>query len=695
MLSPEVRSGATLFAYTAWTSVVVCAYFVVPDASAMAPVSLALGGPYAAEASRAVLRAITGAGAVLLACYALGALAMSRISLPADDLLQRVSYRFALGFIALSLASQALAYAEIYTAATVRSLVLLLAVGGAVFVVRHSRDVPRITLRGHDLPLVVITAAAMLIACIGALAPESEYDALWYHLWLPRRWLEAGKPVDIIEEYVSLYPLSWDLAYGAALTVGGPGAAKLLHFACLPLLAIATWLLCREIAGRVNPWVAVALTVTTPTVLWEATTAYVDLALTWYVALSVFAAIRHCRSSTTPAGTTDSADQRWLGLAAVMLGGALAIKHLALIVALVIGATLLVAEMRRHAIGAAVRRLALFTVLSLAIPAPWYARAYVASGNPVFPDLYRLFGAAPSERWDAGTERGLARFKAKFGRERTPLNLVLLPWDVTVHGARYGGSMGPLFLILLPAGLIADRRAIVKVVLAGLSAYVLLWASPISSFQLRFLLPTVPLLAVIGAIGFDHIRRSAGLLSPMAARAAAATLVLMLAMNAPAFVEWHDRERHHGGPWLTHVIREVPLAVVTGAESRDAYLRRTVPSYAAWAFINDHVPVNARVLTFSGGDHLYSDRFRLWSDATLARPVVWGAEAGSELETMERLHEMGVTHVLIDELQTTNGSTAAIALTSPAMRSCCLREIYRDGRYSLHTLVSDGDGGER
>lgn len=678
MLSPSVRSGTILLVYAVWTSVVLSAYYVVPDASSIGTSAVVVGGPYAADAIRAALRAVTGAAAVLLACVALGTLLTTRITLPTDNYVQRGSYVLAIGFIGLSIVSQTLAYAGVYTAPIVRSGVLLFAIIGAMIVLRRRHFLPRAVPSQANLPFVLLTLIALATACVAALAPESEYDALWYHLWLPQRWLDAGRPVDIIEEYISLYPLSWDLAYGAALTVGGAGAAKLLHFVCLPLVAIGSWLLCREIAPRANAWVAVALTVTTPTLLWEATTAYVDLALSWYVALAVLAAIRYHRSS----------DRRWLSLAGLMLGGALAIKHLALVVALVLGTTLFIAQIRRHAMATVFRRMALFTIVALAVPAPWYVRAYVASGNPVFPDLYGVFGATPAERWSPLTERGLAHFKSQFGRERTVRNLALLPWDVTVHGARYGGSLGPLFLILLPAGIIASRRSASRFIVLGLSAFVAIWASPVSSFQLRFLLPAIPLLALLGAVGFERIRATAASVVPGGAHVVMGTLALLLTMNLPMFVEWHDRERHHGGPWLTHVIREVPVAAVTGAESRSAYLRRLVPSFAAWEFIDQHLPPDSRVLTFSGGDHLYSGRSRLWSDATMARPVAWGAVTGTERETVQRLHDMGITHVLLDERQLAAESSVSLAIASEAMRACCLSEIYRDRRYSLQALVA-------
>lgn len=661
-----------------WTGVVVSAYFVVPDTFIAGAGRLEIGGPHVAAASVALAGAVAGATAVWLTAFALGRLATAGVSLPLRPGVQRTSYLLATGFIALSGGSQLLAYAGVYTATSIAMLTIVLAAVGAIVAVRWSRSAALPSIHRRDWPYLAVSALAIGIALVGSLAPETEYDALWYHLWLPQRWLEAGRPVDIVDEYISLYPLSWDLAYGAALSVAGAGAAKLLHFGCLPLLAMATWLLCREIAPRASAPLAAAVTVTTPTVLWEATTAYVDLALAWYIALAAYALIRHRRTD----------DGRWLAMSALMLGGALAIKHLALVAAAILGAGLLVSGLMRHHPARAIRCAALFAVIALAVPAPWYARAYAAAANPVFPDLYGVFGASPPERWSDMTERGLGRFKARFGRERSAETLVALPWDVTMHGAQYGGSLGPLFLLLIPAAVIRRQDGVARAVLAGAAVYVGIWASPISSFQLRFLVPLVPFLAVLAASGAERMISAAAAVTRHARPVLVSGLTLLLAANLPPFIEWHDGDRHRGGYWLTHVVREVPLAVVTGAESRADYLRRAVPSYAAWEYIERHLSREARVLTFSGGDHFYSDRSRLWSDSTRAHPITWGAAVGAEDATLALLQDFGITHVLLDEQQMADGSMADLALLSPRMRNCCMVELYRDRRYSLHEIVS-------
>ena len=273
---------------------------------------------------------------------------------------------------------------------------------------------------------------------------------------LPRLWLEAGRPVDLVEEYISLYPLTWELVFGAGLVLGGAVAAKLLHFVCLPLVAGAVWLSARRYVGWAPAAAAVAFVVTTPTMLWESGTAYIDVALALHTAVACYALARYA----------EQGELAWGALAALHFGGAAATKHLGVVVTIVALTLYMFAMVRGGARpGPAIRRALLIGVAAALVPLPWYVRSFVASGNPVFPDLFSVFGASPPERWDAVTERGLAGFKARFGYGRSLVDLIRLPWDVTVHGDRFGGSLGPLFLMLIPGAFIfrPRRRAVLSV----------------------------------------------------------------------------------------------------------------------------------------------------------------------------------------------------------------------------------------
>jgi 4-amino-4-deoxy-L-arabinose transferase-like glycosyltransferase len=625
--------------------------------------------PYAGEAAARGGAGAIGAAFVLAAALGAGTAVLRLARCRIGSVLERVVFATVTGFLLLSYCSLALALAGLYRPAGVAVLVAILCFAGAA-ASAGERPAPLPPVDGEALaeasPWLALSMVSVSFALVAALAPEKEYDALWYHLNLPRLWLTAGHPVDVVEEYVSLYPMTWELLFGAGLVFGGATAAKLLHFVCLPLLAAVVAQGARRFVDSRVAMVAAAFVVLTPTMVWEAGTAYVDIALALHSAAACYALARYA----------ESGDRRWQVLAVLQFGAAAATKHLGVIVTLSALAVYAGVSVRAGRGWVASVRRALSTGAAAAVvPAVWYIRSWLASGNPVFPDLFSVFGAFPPERWDAMTERGLAGFKARFGFGRSLLDLLWLPWDVTVHGAQFGGSLGPLFLLLIPAALLLRRsRSALFAVAAGTAAYVAVWATPLSSFQLRFLVPMVAPLALLAAAALHGLRIAADAWGVPVRQALTASVFLVAALNLPPFVRLHEGDRAGWSGWLTHVMRTPPIAVVVGRESADAYLRRQLPSFAAWQSINSHLPADARVLAFVGGDQFYAERRRLSYDATMARPAV-SVRAADLPRAAAALRDLGITHVLFDrrELQRLDGAT--LALGSAAFEQACTREF--------------------
>jgi len=393
------------------------------------------------EALKRGLLGLWGLTIILMCSYILGDFILIGLRVKLDNRLDGFLFRFGLGFGALSYLSFVLAAFSLYQPAFIKAILLTLIVIGFAYTVYNQfiRQKPltknfaqlKFSLR-NAAPWKLVTIFAITIAFVGALAPEIEYDALWYHLWLPNQWMQQGSPVDVVHQYISLYPLTWELIYGQAMVFGGPIAAKLVHFSMLPLTAFLVYQLTRFAIPKASPWIAVALFVTIPTILWQATTAYIDLALTFYVGVTIYTLLQYKRNDRLT----------FLVLASIFLGLAIAIKHLALIVWLILiigtGVILRLEHRSWHKI---LKTMMILAGISLLFPIPWYLRSYLASGNPVFPDLYAFFGAFPNERWSQITEIGLNNFKDNFGFARTPLNLALLPWNLTIHAAKFGGSL--------------------------------------------------------------------------------------------------------------------------------------------------------------------------------------------------------------------------------------------------------------
>ncbi len=644
--------------------------------------------PYSGEALSRMFNAALGFVIIFIAAQTLGASICSLLHCQFDNHVEKMIYRAGAGFGALAYLSLGLAATGNYHPAEARLLILVAATFGVLLFLRHLCQLKvhnihwkrLVVINGQISPWQWAILLAIAIALIGALAPETEYDALWYHLWLPRLWLEKGSPVDLLTEYVSLYPMTWELVFGAGLTMGGAITAKLVNFSCLILSLLMLYHMTRRHGHASTAWMASAIWITTPTVLWEGTTAYNDLALGLYLMLTFDATSRY----------TESRERQWLLLAGLNAGFALGVKHLAgigvllIVVGLGLKQWLTTRQLKSALLSAMTLAAIAFTVAS-----PWYHRSWRASGNPVFPEFYSIFGAKPPQRWDAITERELGEFKARFGRPRTFSNLVALPWDMTIHASRYGGDLGPLYLMFLPGLLLRRNRALFTPWLIGfVLLFLLFWASPLSSFQIRFLIPITPVLSMLAAEGAARVQQTARVLTgEIGKRLLTVALLVFCLLNLPPFTSLHEYDRQGSNGWLTHVIHTVPIGVVLGKESEAAYLARTVPSYEAWQYIDTQLPLDCRLLTFRGGDHFYSHRQRIPADATIARSAVWIPQRNQEAQLLKQLGLLGITHILFDKKGMAELVENNLAIVQPEVIFKWYAKEYEDENFLLYRLV--------
>jgi hypothetical protein len=274
-----------------------------------------------------------------------------------------------------------------------------------------------------------------------------------------------------------------------------------------------------------------------------------------------------------------------------------------------------------------------------------------------------------------------------FGRSRTVSHLVTLPWDMTVHGSRYQGELGPLLLAFALAAALLNRtrrsRGVeaaaggvdpLAIVSAVAVIYLALWASPLSSFQIRFVVPVVPLLAVVGAVGWAAVPD----------RVPRMLLAGLLVLQLPPFTPLHEADG-----WLTTTVHEIPLGVVVGGESPSAYLSRALPSYAAWSYINRTLPNDALVLTMPLGDTLYAKRCRLYVGSAAAGPATYLADPSDPGYVLEHLRALGATDLLVDRRE--SRQLAAIGEPFPLLDQrvidAGLQLVYEDWYEQLFHLV--------
>jgi 4-amino-4-deoxy-L-arabinose transferase-like glycosyltransferase len=481
----------------------------------------------------------------------------------------------------------------------------------------------------------VYTGATFSLSLLAALAPPTDWDGLFYHLTLPRLYIQAGRIVPVTDMPHQYFPGLVEMLYTVAMLLRGDVAAKLLHYGFMLLLAGIVYLLARRHVGREVAWLGVTMYAAIPMVPVLGSWAYNDLALVFYQVAALYA-LANWSQEDRPG---------WLALSAVCCGLAMGCKYTSVVCPLVIVLWVVWRLSRAPRPWQTwAGTLGLFCGVVLLVASPWYARNLALTGNPVYPFAYRLFGGLGWDDWRAAW---YARAGSGLGRDW--FAWLRLPWTLTL-GIRdmnfYDGRVGPLFLLGLPfliawlSGLYGRGHsrppAIGLLVFFALAQY-LFWAAGViasrSLFQSRLLLPALVALCSPLAYVYDRLR---ALDTPKISlfRLVGLSVALVLAANLCY--------------QFLATVRPGPMGVLVGEESREAYLERNLGAhYAAMELVNARVPEDGRVL-FLWEPRSYYSRVPTQPDPILERwPWLVHRYGADPASIADALAQEGYTHVLL------------------------------------------------
>jgi hypothetical protein len=274
---------------------------------------------------------------------------------------------------------------------------------------------------------------------------------------------------------------------------------------------------------------------------------------------------------------------------------------------------------------------ALLTIL------PWILKNYLLTGNPVYPFFL------PGKFWDADRAWWYSRGGTGLPLER----LLIAPWEMTVQGVEgasgYSATLGPLWLVLLPALLIAPaaRRPLARqrlrllLVITGVAYTVWLvqvgWSGML--VQSRLLLAIFPILACLAAAAFDHLAAlSTEHLHTRWVIGAVVGLVLLFT----------------GIETGRNLLQDNPLPVLGGSQSESDYLKYKLGWYTAVMEEINTLPEDSKVL-FLWEPRSYYCRITCLPDALLDRWWHTRRMGATAVDIAAQWQALGVTHVLVYE----------------------------------------------
>lgn len=324
--------------------------------------------------------------------------------------------------------------------------------------------------------LILLFLLQSSINLVGALGPEISFDALWYHLTLPKIFLENQKifHIDGGLLYYSDMPKLTEMLYISALSINNEILAKIIHFSFGLASCIVLYKISRMFVSPLWSLVSVIVFYSNLVVGWQSITAYIDLSRTFFELLALYSFLLFSKSKRL----------FWLMISALMMGLAITSKLLALS-SLPIYIFLLYIMYFRN-ISYFFPRALFYVGVSFLIPSPWFLFSFIHTGNPIYPFFTTTYPIDVSHILDP-----LSFF-------RDVLSIFLYSSD----------PVSPIYLIILPLVFIYRKKIFAKrkvLLLYCLFSFILWWITPRTGGG-RFLLSYLPAFSVLVSVTLSCVR---------------------------------------------------------------------------------------------------------------------------------------------------------------------------------------------
>lgn len=482
----------------------------------------------------------------------------------------------------------------------------------------------------HSFVLIALLGALLL-----ALAPPFAWDAINYHLVIPRTYLQEGAIRTHFDSHFFGFPQAMEMLNALLMMLTGAGRAPaVLHFYFGVLGLMAVGGIVRRFTSPKASYTAILLLLASFNIWQLFSWSYVDLALMCYSAVALIAIIEWRKSSYEMG--------RWLALAGVAAGMAAGVKYTAFPLLLALYLFVVVRNARHF-----IRNTLIFGGFVLIVFAPWMIKGALLYQNPVYPYLF------PSPNWDevramnfSESDKGLLA-----GDWRSQLQIPLLPFAATIFGndkvTPYRFTTG-LFLLTLPFALLFvwkqlpdEPRKLARDFVPITLVVLVFWAiiASVSGIggQTRLMIVGAPMVAVLGALAYYGIenwpRRPIDMVFILQA-----SMLLSLFLGLFDYISYFANSRvleYHIGLISEDEFLGENMGITYGAIDSLETLPPDSTVQMLWESKSYYCPAHVHCI----GDFL----FDAW-----ARPIRLGT---SPEELLQQWRDAGVDYVLVHDVQ--------------------------------------------
>jgi len=471
--------------------------------------------------------------------------------------------------------------------------------------------------------LIIILFIQLIISLSGASVLPESYDDLGEHLAISKEWINLHRlaPVPYINYAQWGGPFNIGILYGVGMLIKDVILSKLIHFAFGVLIAISIYAFGKKYFSKRVGLLSAVIFYTIPVVVWNSTTAYIDLGVTFYLFLAFYAFINWSISQK----------RSWLIISGIISGLGLGSKYVALLGLAILSIGVLIDGWvrKKEKFLPVIKNFLLFTILGILMGSFWYIRAYFMMGGQLPYGLQNL-------RWSLKRLgiSGIISSPAYAFDLNLSKKVVTLPWEMSMHPGRFHGpaSLGIIFLAILPF-LIFLRRVrknlLMKFILYYSVIFYFFWAifGPLK----RYLIPVLPLFSLMVAYVIETISTSHKNLKIFLYSLVFFTFIFNIVYLAPE--------------GLNKVYER--LLVLSGMKSQEEYILKNEETYRVFKYVNENLPSDAKIFILSEPKNFYCNRKYATVFFKEGKPLNYSPL--KEEEILAEFKQAGFTHFITNE----------------------------------------------
>jgi 4-amino-4-deoxy-L-arabinose transferase-like glycosyltransferase len=519
-----------------------------------------------------------------------------------------------------------------------------------------------------EILFVILIAGLFPLLLVNVLTPVWDYDALVYHMEIPRQFLSEGRIYFDPEVMRSAHPFLGEMLFLVGMVFHVESLAKFVNLLYAMLFVTSTYAFALRFFNRDVALVAVGILVSTPILTVWATWAGIDFAWAAYELWAMYAVMVWLAE-----GKRDA--RKYMILAGVMSGLAASTKYLALPALLILALLILWISIRdaQNPLTEVFSNLLTFGVSAGLVMGVWYIKNWLWTGNPVYPFFFGGVG------WDSLKDQIFSNdYMKTFGVERNLLNFLLMPYNVYAQQKQFSTLpleiVHPLIWLAFLLPLFKGSKRYFGIVLY-VFAYYIWWFFGLQ--QIRFLLPLYAFLAILAG---NVIERFPLLLKK--------TLKLSLIISF----------------MILNIVYQISVlrnsgvfSYIAGRTSPEVILAGFVDDYLAKQFIQQTLSQDQRVLFLWDSRGYYCDS-RCIPDSNQSQAILLALDSPPPEALAQDLGASGITHILLHSTDAEwfiqhhdpNGyHRLSLRYFEEKFLPACGRSVFRDGDIELFEINCD------